>query len=300
MKLVSYWYILLPLSPGVCGLSGWPMGGTIVTGNAVQFDRNSWEANLAHPNATGTNSVVGFDVSRPWPSTQIDGWHLSINVTSDIPDSQAMNPSNATGKTFTGTSIFLQAPENLRATFSDENALDETTWKICVVVIPNAPQENVTAAEDGTCATLSSQCVSDLQQAYVEKFPRNQDCYGTPPSTPSSCGDAINTGNFNVQQLPLDSISGKEVFVTASEPHDPDDEKALSEATQKTWPVLTIWGWNARANASDDALPTVQLSCISARDVEPGSEPPASAGYRHCGSATTAFIVACIAAYTLL
>ncbi|KAI8951189.1 hypothetical protein F4801DRAFT_302945 [Xylaria longipes] len=301
MKLVSYWTVLLSLSTGVCGLPGWPMGGTIVAGNAVQFDRDSWEASLAHPNATGNNSVVGFDVSRPWPSTQIDGWRLSINVTSDIPDSQAMNPTNATGRTFTGTSIFLQAPENLRATFSNETATDETTWKICVVVIPNAPQENVTAAENGTCTILSSQCVSDLQQAYAEKFPLNQDCYGTPPSTPSSCGDAINTGDFNVQQLPLDSISGKEVFVTASEAHDPDDEKALNDATQKTWPVLTIWGWNTRANASDDASPTVQLSCISARDaVEPGSNLPPSAGPRHRASAVAAFIIACIAAYTLL
>ncbi|KAI0439923.1 hypothetical protein F4803DRAFT_529464 [Xylaria telfairii] len=300
MKSVSYWPALLYLAPGVSGLPGWPNGGTIVAGNAVLFDRDSWEANLAHPNATGDNSVVGFDVSKPWPSAQIDGWHLSINVTNDIPDSQTMNPSNATGKTFTGTSIFLQAPETLRTTFSDQDALDETTWKICIVVIPNAPQENVTAEDDGTCTIMSSQCVSDLQQAYVKKFPGNQDCYGTPPPTPSSCGDALNTGSFNVQQLPLDSISGKEVFVTASDPHDPNDEKPWTEATEKMWPVLTIWGWNVRANASDDASPTVQLSCISARDVEPGSQSPPSAGSRHYGSAVTAFIIACVTAYALL
>ncbi|TGJ87172.1 hypothetical protein E0Z10_g1581 [Xylaria hypoxylon] len=270
MKLAPYWFILLPLTPGAYGLPGWPMGGTIVAGDAVQFDRDSWEANLAHPNATGNNQVIG-------------------------PDSQAMNPSNATGKTFTGTSIFLQAPENLRTTFSDESALDETTWKICVIVVPNAPQENVTAAEGGTCSIMSSQCVSDLQQAYVEKFSRNQDCYGTPPSTPSSCDDAINTGNFNVQQLPLDSIGGKEVFVTASEAHDPGDEKVWDDARTRTWPVLTIWGWNSRANASGDASPTVRLSCISARDVESGSGALNSAGSRYCGSAVAALVVACIA-----
>ncbi|KAF2973249.1 hypothetical protein GQX73_g269 [Xylaria multiplex] len=300
MKQSSYWLVLLPLAPGAHGLPGWPMGGTIVAGNAVQFDRGSWEANLAHPNATGNNSITGFDVSTPWPSTQIDGWHLVVNVTGDIPDSEAMNPSNATGKTFTGTSIFLQAPENLRTTFSYENAIDETTWKICVVVIPNAPQENATAAENGTCSIMSSQCVTDLQQAYADKFARNQDCYGTPPSTPSSCGNAINTGNFNVQQLPLDSISGKEVFVTASEPHSPSDGKALDDATAKVWPVLTIWGWNGRANVSDAPSPTVQLSCISAREVEPGSGTPDSAGSRYCGSAVAALVVACVVTYALV
>ncbi|KAI0517431.1 hypothetical protein F5B22DRAFT_104527 [Xylaria bambusicola] len=303
MKLLLYWSVL-SLWLGAHGLPGWPQGGTIVVGSAVQFDRDSWEANLAHPNATGNNSIAGFDLSRPWPSTQVDGWHLAINVTSDIPDSQTMNPSNATGRTFTGTSIFLQAPENLRTAFSNQTAIDETTWKICVVVIPNAPQENVTVADDGTCTILSSQCVADLQQGYVDKFSRNQDCYGTPPPTPSSCGDAINTGNFNVQQLPLASIGGKEIFVTASESHDlGDDAAAWDDAVTKSWPVLTIWGWNARANASDDASPTVRLSCISARDVQPGSRVPgmpSSIGARACGSAAAALVIACIAAYALL
>ncbi|KAI1110577.1 hypothetical protein F5Y14DRAFT_443898 [Nemania sp. NC0429] len=300
MKLVPYFYVLLPLALRVHGLPGWPTGGTIVAGNAVQFDRESWEANLAHPNATGNDAVVGYDVSKPWPSTQVDGWQLSINVTSDIPDSDAMNPSNASGKTFTGTSIFLQAPENLRTVFSDQDARDETTWKICFVLIPDAPQENATAAADKTCPIMSSQCVSDLEDAYTRKFARNQDCYGTPPATPSSCGDGINTGAFNVQQLPLDSIGGREVFVTASDPHDPGDDTAWNAAIEKIWPVLTIWGWNTRANASDDTVPTAQLSCISARDVKQGADTPGSAGSRPCGSAVAALVVACVAAYALL
>lgn len=84
MKLAPYFSGLLPLALGVHGLSGWPTGGTIVAGDAVQFDREAWEANLAHPNATGDNLVVGYDVSKPWPSGQVDGWHLSINITSDM------------------------------------------------------------------------------------------------------------------------------------------------------------------------------------------------------------------------
>lgn len=84
MKLIPCWWLVALLWSGVDGLSGWPMGGSIVVGNAVQFDRDSWEANLAHPNATGSNPIAGFDLSKPWPSTQIDGWQLAINVTSDM------------------------------------------------------------------------------------------------------------------------------------------------------------------------------------------------------------------------
>lgn len=90
------------------------------------------------------------------------------------------------------------------------------------------------------------------------------------------------------------------MFVTASDPHDPGDDTPWDEAIRKIWPVLTIWGWNARANASDDTVPTVQLSCISARDVKPGSDTPGSGGSRPCGSAVAALVVAGVAAYALL
>ncbi|KAI1174397.1 hypothetical protein F4777DRAFT_553936 [Nemania sp. FL0916] len=305
MKSALYSWTSLLLLPAVFGLPGWPTGGTIVAGDAVLFDREHWEANLAHPNATGNNSVIGFDVSKPWPSKQVDGWHLSINATRDIPGSETMNPSNATGKAFTGTSIFLQAGDDLHSAFDDPAAVNETTWKICVVVIPDVPQDNTTApAENGTCAMLAPQCVSDLEKAYKDKFARGQDCYGSPPPTPASCGDKVNTGRFNVQQLPLDSIRGREIYVTASEPHDPsDDAQPWSEATSKIWPVLTIWGWNARANASSDAMPTVQLSCISARDEAPpsDSEPPSSlAARRRCGKAGAALLGAGVAAFVML
>ncbi|KAI1149814.1 hypothetical protein F4825DRAFT_428932 [Nemania diffusa] len=303
MMLVLHHALLLSLLPRVRGLAGWPGGGAIVAGNAVQFDRATWEANLARPNATGSHSVVGFDVSTPWPSTQVDGWQLGINVTSDIPDSQIMYPSNATGQTFTGTSIFLQAPQRLRSTFATQTARDETTWKICVVVIANAPQANLASGADAACPVLSAQCVSDLEAAYTDTFAGAQECYGTPPATPDSCGGAgMNTGAFHVQQLPLNSIDGTEVYVTASDLHDPGNKTAWEDAAGKTWPVMTIWGWNLRANASDDARPTVQLSCVTARDVEAGSTGPGagSGGSRVCGPAAVALVVACVAAYALL
>ncbi|OTA52452.1 hypothetical protein K449DRAFT_243509 [Hypoxylon sp. EC38] len=274
---------ILGLVTKVTALVGWPGGGTLVNGNAVQFDRETWERNLAHPNATGSFPVTGFDISQRWPSQQEDGWTLSVNVSSDIPDSQTMNPSNATGQTFTGTSIFLTAPNDIQATFTNQSAIDDTTWKICVAVIPNGPQEDQSATNNGTCGFLSSQCISDLQSAYANKFSRSQDCYGSPPSTPSSCGSSINTANFQVQQLPLKSVNGTEVFVTASEGHNAGDQTAWNNSTRQVWPVLTLWGWNTRAQAPEGSTPQVRLSCIRASSVEPGSGSP-SAGSAIRGS----------------
>lgn len=194
-------FIALEFCTRATALIGWPRGGTLVTGSAVQFDREAWERNLAQPNATGSFPVTGFDISQRWPSQQVDGWTLSLNVSSDVPDSQTIDSSNATGKTFTGTSIFLTSPESIQEAFTNQTALDGTTWKICVSVLPNGPQEDQSAADNGTCGFLSSQCVTDLQQAYADKFSGSQDCYGTPPSTPSSCGSSVDTNNFEVQRL---------------------------------------------------------------------------------------------------
>ncbi|KAI0828745.1 hypothetical protein F5Y06DRAFT_221944 [Hypoxylon sp. FL0890] len=265
------------LFTGIAALVGWPGGGTLVAGNAVQFDRETWERNLAQPNATGSVSVTGFDISQRWPSQEVNGWTLSVNVSSDIPDSQTLNPGNATGQTFTGTSIFLKAPGSIQAAFTNQSAVEETTWKICVAVIPNGPQEDQSAADNGTCGFLSSQCISDLQSAYADKFSGSQDCYGSPPSTPSSCDNSVNTANFQVQQLPLNSVNGTEVFVTASEGHAAGDQTAWNNATRQAWPVLTLWGWNIRAKAPEGSTPQVQLSCIRASNIEAGSESPSSA-----------------------
>ncbi|KAI1138407.1 hypothetical protein F5Y05DRAFT_38479 [Hypoxylon sp. FL0543] len=264
------------LFKGISALVGWPGGGTLVIGNAVQFDRQTWERDLARPNATGSVSVAGFDISQKWPSQAVDGWTLSVNVSSDVPDSQTLNPGNATGQTFTGTSIFLKAPDGIQTAFANESAVDETTWKICVAVVPNGPQEDQSAADNGTCGFLSSQCISDLQGAYADKFSGSQDCYGSPPATPSSCGSSVDTANFQVQQLPLNSVNGTEVFVTASDAHAAGDQTAWNNATRQTWPVLTLWGWNTRAKAPEGSKPQVQLSCIRASNVEAGSEAPSS------------------------
>ncbi|KAI0598923.1 hypothetical protein F4775DRAFT_165382 [Biscogniauxia sp. FL1348] len=310
--------LILPLavlSARTYALPGWPAGGTLVMGNAGLFDRSTWEANLASPNATGGTSITGYDITQPWPGQAVDGWTLSLNISRDIPGSERQD-GEGTGEqqqqqTYTGTSIFLRAPEGVRADLAaTANATDETTWKICVVFIPNGPQEQDGDSANGTCAGnfLSGQCVDELQQAYTDKFAQNQDCYGTPPSTPASCGDVLNTANFSVQQFPLDSSNGTEIYVTASDGHDPGDEAAWTNATGKVWPVLTIWGWNVRAGAPEGATPTTQLACIRADQTVTGggdggdggsSSSPAS-GASRAGSEVLALAVACLTACFLL
>ncbi|KAI5917178.1 hypothetical protein F4810DRAFT_69114 [Camillea tinctor] len=318
MHFPSYQHILplVVLSAHTHALSGWPAGGALVTGNAGLFDRSTWEANLASPNATGGVSITGYDITQRWPGQEVSGWTLSLNVSRDIPDSerQDSSSSNNSGQAYTGTSIFLRGPANVAADFAgNASATEETTWKICVVFIPNGPQEDGDASGNGTCAGafLSQQCVDDLQQAYADKFASDQDCYGTPPSTPSSCGDVVNTANFSAQQFPLDSSNGTEIYVTASDSHAPGDAAAFANATGKVWPVLTIWGWNLRAGAPANSTPTTQLACIRAADEVAGGSGSGSGSGGGTGSGAGrtvglsgsegwALVMACLAVVFLL
>ncbi|ORY70918.1 uncharacterized protein BCR38DRAFT_479451 [Pseudomassariella vexata] len=280
---------------------GWPGSGTMILGNALQFSQSTWETNLATPNATGNFSVSGFDISQPWPSQQVGGWMLSVNISSDIPDSEMINTNNATGHTFTGTSLFLTAPQKMRSSVlsSGSNVTDETTWKICVSVMTDGPQKDQSATDNGTCSYLSAHCVEDLQTAYADQFKRNQDCYAS-PSIPASCGNSVNQASISTIQFPIGSLGGKEILVTASDAHDAGNDSDYNSATKQIWPVLTVWGWNRRANASDDAQPAVQLSCIRANYVLPGSDSPSSSGSATQGSAVFALGIAGAASLVLL
>ncbi|KAI0124031.1 hypothetical protein BJ170DRAFT_637943 [Xylariales sp. AK1849] len=198
---LSYLLALIDILPTTLALQGWPNQGTIVDGNATQFNKETWETSLASPNATGNFSISGFDISKQWPSEQVDGWELSVNVTSSISDSQTLNPSNSNNESFTGTSIYLKAPDSiLNSIESNDNATDETTWKICVSVMTNGPDEATSTADNGTCNFLSAQCISDFQEAYADKFAENQNCYASPPSTPESCGDTLKNASFSTQR----------------------------------------------------------------------------------------------------
>lgn len=199
MKSFSSVAILAVLLRHSTALQGWPSQGTIVDGNAYRFDQKTWERNLAQPNATGDFSIQGYDISQKFPSEQVDGWTLSVNVTSSMPDTETLSNSSS-GKVYTGTSLFLKAPDGI-STSSTLSDPDETTWKICITVMTNGPGEETATADNGTCGSLSSQCIADFQNAYAEEFAKQQDCYRL-PATPSSCGDSLNAANLTTQRKP--------------------------------------------------------------------------------------------------
>lgn len=305
MKFSGQFASLFLFLRSTMAMAGWK-GPTLVLGEALQFGQDMWEANLATPNATGSVAVTGYDIAQTWPSQQVDGWTLAVNVSSDISESQTMKGGTG-GKTFTGTSVFLRAPDGVRSgIISNPNAAQETTWKICMTFMTNAPGEESAVASNGGCTFLSTECIADLQDAYADKFAANQDCFAS-VTIPSSCGNNVNNGNLNTIQFPINYLNGTELLVKASEAHDKSDNGVWDTALKQAWPVLTVWGWNRRANASENIKPVAQLSCVRANRIQSGSGSPSSgspspgsSGSLSRGSAIIAFVITGIVALLLL
>lgn len=103
-------------------------------------------------------------------------------------------------------------------------------------------------------------------------------------------------------EFPLDYLNGTEIFVTASDAHNSDDTAPYNSAIQQVWPVLTVWGYNNRANASDGTKPTVQLTCVRANNnsSDNGGGNPENTAPSSQSSAISALVVAGLAAIILL
>ncbi|KAH8652041.1 hypothetical protein BX600DRAFT_440955 [Xylariales sp. PMI_506] len=264
--LAATFTALLPLCP--LAFQGWN-SGTSLAGNALEFSQNSWESVLAQPNATGGVQITGFDISKDWPGEVVDGWELGINVTKSLTSAQLLSSSDQISgedqQLFTGTSIYLKAPPNVinavRTAQIATNADASTTWMICVFFITDAPSGEVDRSDNnGTCKAYSSQCVTDLQAAYVERFAQEQDCFGAAPMMPQSCGGLLDPANFTTQPFSIPYLNGTEIYATASEPlrSRADLDAAYDSAVGQVWPVLIVWGW-IKQIADARRVPSVQL-----------------------------------------
>jgi hypothetical protein len=102
-------------------------------------------------------------------------------------------------------------------------------------------------------------------------------------------------------EFAIDHLNGTEIFVTASDTHDASDTMAYASAMKQIRPVLTVWGWNIRANVSNDAKPVVQLTCLRASNVAAGSTSPMSdSASEPRGQAHIAFGIAALVAVLLI
>lgn len=181
--------LLLAASTNLHARSAGPLqnasGGAYRYGTPNYIDNGDFDSALQKPNATGSVSFTGRNVSAAYPGSDIDGWTLSLNVTSDI-----MNPGSDP-RQLTGSAISITQAAGL-STSSSNNGTDG--FQVCVNIMkinPNATANYTQlASEDGgTCGSyLSKECRDDLQTLAGSMFAKNGTCEYLNDS-PASCGN---------------------------------------------------------------------------------------------------------------
>lgn len=170
------------------GTENWGNGKTAPWGLTYA----DFESSLEYANATGTFSVPGPDISRPYPASTIDGWSWSILVTADmaISNSTSENTQNEYGgKFFTGSELNFNAPPSLRS--NSQNVSVDSSWKVCVMrwdIMGDAEYPEALRGDDGTChSVLSPECTQNIEKAAIELSANSTDC--SCPDVRKACGD---------------------------------------------------------------------------------------------------------------
>ncbi|KAH8203323.1 hypothetical protein TruAng_002519 [Truncatella angustata] len=139
---------------------------------------SEWIQALNSPNATGNFEISGKDISESWPSANISGWSLQINVTADI----LTDADSDSDEYLTGTSIRLNPPSSLITQGADNGSsirVDNSTWRVCMSVFHDLPSDIVSKGDNdnGSCSNVfGSDCTMALQQAFTTNYDPDATC----------------------------------------------------------------------------------------------------------------------------
>ncbi|KAJ4249163.1 hypothetical protein NW762_012498 [Fusarium torreyae] len=146
-----------------------------------------WESWFKSPNATGSYSFDGYNVSSPFPPNEtLSGWKATIAVANVTEDESRPYP---------GTNIAIRAPENVELPAKSGRSSNESDWHICVyfwqplVLAGDALDDG--QDDDGSCTSfLSDECLSALKNISSSSFWNNKTLRcDDPPRMPSECED---------------------------------------------------------------------------------------------------------------
>lgn len=155
---------LLTLLDVSCYVSAYePSSGSATSGDLSVtapwgIPASKFESDTNKPDEAATFNITGYDVSADSTPQSVDGWKLEAAVKGGVSLSDATNSSVNKDQVFEATTLYIQAPDNMKI---------DNSWKMCAVVYPGlASSVDSSTAVDGSCSdVLSTECVQALSVA---------------------------------------------------------------------------------------------------------------------------------------
>lgn len=157
----TWLFALLDVS---CYVSAYePNSGSVTSGDLsvaapYGIPASKFESDTNKPDEAATFNITGYDVSTDSTPQSVDGWKLEAAVKGSVSLSDATNSSVNKDQVFEATTLYIQAPDNMKM---------DNSWKMCAVVYPGlASSVDSSTAVDGSCSNvLSTECVQALSVA---------------------------------------------------------------------------------------------------------------------------------------
>lgn len=254
-----------------------------------------WQSYLGEPDATGTFTLPGFNISQPWSDAQPLDWTIKMAVKANIAP-----PNGADGEVLTGGMVWIEPPDGL---VNSDNYTANREWNPFSLYYTslgvNTPESDEPLTSffhrdpgddspaDGTCkGILPDECIEYLENAAEGEFVytggdhRVQDeemCPGIGAATRLNIGSPFNLTKREQDGAAMDYNEGwLASFVSGVHPE--GNETDYSAHGSQYVPILFRW-MRAEEVGLDYNEPKPQgrisaLMCVAVNEASEGKELP--------------------------
>ncbi|KAF2664290.1 hypothetical protein BT63DRAFT_460595 [Microthyrium microscopicum] len=233
---------------------------------------------LKSPNATNESFFTGYDWTKPFPGSAIDGHgaHLRVAFDIPIPDNILENATTAV------SSLTFSIPNKMSGNDGAPTAMDPS-WYICRHIFVTDKVNHTTVGKGGdSCGFLTSECKEDLKGNLTQGWMKTDD--STPCSglaldpIPQSCIGSFGFARADViafdSSYMADAAQAKLLAVDEQNQnnwrigtgyHDKGSQAAYDTANNRTFLLVNVWGYSEKLPQGNRKTPDATLSCLSTK-----------------------------------
>ncbi|KAH9238148.1 hypothetical protein K456DRAFT_50333 [Colletotrichum gloeosporioides 23] len=301
--MMSRWLLIAALyaiiDSGAHASCIWGFGGYAEPCGAqfIGADDKIWTDAVENSNSSGTYAMPGYDVSKPWPGSPMDGWKIAMAAVDLDHEQRGEAGSLLGGRATIGDDIKIIAPESLYVPSANESDHGQPVvnanadWVFCAWRWFSPPYrnqslamnpDNLEAPEDGSCKQwLPDACIQAVEKLASTAYWLNskpKGVYGSRHTcfdldVPEECSSTKSVDNdplLPTWGIPLQYLNGSTTWQSGYT----INENTTAEEMQQMWktvtqgyqPIVTMYGrfQNDTPYSLDVEPGFAKLSCVRA------------------------------------
>ncbi|KAL0938162.1 uncharacterized protein CTRU02_207893 [Colletotrichum truncatum] len=242
--------------------------------NAARISWPDVEAAFQHPSTSDVSSYGGFDWTKPYPGSPIEGFQAHLRIAHDVPWPESVAKYRSTEV----TALTFSVPEALMNTAKGVPKAIDPSWYICRHYFVSK-RPDPTAQVDHDCGFLSAECRADFEDSLTKGwFKEDPDvpCSAlTFDPVPVSCQDTLGLirgdviawsseafeDEYTAKVLAVDQITDSSWLIGTGAVAKGDMD-AYYEASNRTFIVGTVFGYSAVVDKANRKTPRLSLACL--------------------------------------